>query len=123
MSALKRLSPQQRALLGIVREGRVQYGHEHQAMARRGRSTYPVWLIDGYAAHGHQGRTLTSLESWGLIVVRHDLIPCKWVDAYTKTSRNMLGDLRVVTIPGHPEPKDAGWRTTVETTPTGDATP
>lgn len=43
---IKRLSPRQREALELVQAGRVQYGHEHPNMARRGHSTFPVFLIE-----------------------------------------------------------------------------
>lgn len=110
----KRLSPRQREALDLVQAGRVQYGHEHQNMARRGNSTFPVFLIDGHAAYGQQGRTFASLEEHGLIVVRHDLVPHERVPAETRTRRTLSGADETVTIPAHDAPVDKGWRTTVE---------
>lgn len=111
---LKRLSPRQREALELVHAGRVQYGHEHQNMARRGNSTFPVFLIDGHAAHGQQGRTFSSLEEHGHIVIRHDLVPHERVPAETKTRRTLSGTDRTITIPAHDAPIDKGWRATVE---------
>ncbi|MEX7470521.1 hypothetical protein AB4Z39_12515 [Mycobacterium adipatum] len=111
---LKRLSPRQREALELVHAGRVQYGHEHPNMARRGHSTFPVFLVDGHAAHGQQGRTFGSLEEHGLIVIRHDLVPHGPVPAETRTSRTLSGTDRTITIPAHDAPIDKGWRANVE---------
>lgn len=108
-----KLSARQQEALDLVREGRVQYGHEYQNMARRGHAGYPVFLIDGHAAYSQQGRTFASLEERGLIVVRHDLIPLHHVPETIQTSHTLTG-VRTITIPAHEAPIDAGWRTTVE---------
>lgn len=111
---MKKLSPQQEAALALVRAGRVQYGHEFPDMARRGRDTFPVFLIDGAAAYGQQSRTFASLEERGLIVVRHNLIPLRRVPERTRAYRTVAGFERTVTVPAHDAPVDPGWRTTVE---------
>lgn len=109
-----KLSPRQREVLDLVRDGRVQYGHEHQNMARRGHGTFPVFLIDGHAAYGQQGRTFASLEEHGLISIRHDLVPHHRVPEKTRTRRTLSGADETLTIPAHDEPIDKGWRTAVE---------
>lgn len=108
------LSARQREALDLVRQGRVEYGHEHQNMARRGRGTYPVFLIDGHAAYGQQGRTFGSLEAHGLIIIRHDLVERERVPETTRTRRTLSGTEETITIPAHDAPVDKGWRTTVE---------
>lgn len=46
-----KLTVRQQEAIGLVEQGRVQYGHEFPPnMARRGHTTYPVFLIDGHAA-------------------------------------------------------------------------
>lgn len=112
--ATRTLSPRQHEALDLVRQGRVQYGHEHQNMARRGRGTYPVFLIDGHAAYGQQGRTFASLEEHGLIVIRHDLVARERVPETTRTRRTLSGADKAITIPAHDAPVDKGWRTAVE---------
>lgn len=108
-----KLSARQQEALDLVRRGRVEYGHEFPAMARRGHATYPVFLVDGHAAYNQQGRTFGSLEERGLIVVRHDLVPHHRVAEATRTYRTLTGE-RTVNIPEHDAPVDAGWRTVVE---------
>lgn len=111
---MKSLSPRQREAVELVKEGRVQYGHEHQNLARKGRGTFPVFLINGYAAYGQQGRTFASLEERGVIVIRHDLVPRHRVPEKTRTRRTLSGAERTITIPAHDAPVDPGWRTPVE---------
>ncbi|MGJ6127418.1 hypothetical protein QN239_33095 [Mycolicibacterium sp. Y3] len=108
-----KLSARQQEALDLVRQGRVQYGHEFPKMARRGHATFPVFLIDGYAAYNQQGRTFGSLEERGMIVVRYDLVPHHHVPETTRISRTLTGE-STVTIPAHDAPVDAGWRTVVE---------
>ncbi|PJE03577.1 MAG: hypothetical protein CK429_32750 [Mycobacterium sp.] len=108
-----KLSARQQEAIDLVRQGRVQYGHEFPNMARRGHATFPVFLIDGHAAYNQQGRTFGSLEERGLIIVRHDLVAQHHVPETTRTSRTLTGD-RTITIPAHDAPIDAGWRTAVE---------
>lgn len=108
-----RISSTQRVALELVREGRVQYGYEYQNMARKGHGTFPVFLIDGYAAYGQQGRTFAALEERGLIVIRHDLVPREHVPECTRESHTIAGS-RMITIPAHEAPVDKGWRTAVE---------
>lgn len=110
----KSLSPRQREAMMLVGEGRVQYGHEHQNMARKGRGTWPVFLVDSYRPHGQFERTFASLEERGLIVVRHDLVPRERVPERIRTRRTISGEERAITIPAHDAPIDKGWRTAVE---------
>lgn len=108
-----RLSPRQREALELVRAGRVQYGQQYPAMARRGRHTWPVFLVDGHAAYGQQGRTFASLEEHRRIVIRHDLVPQQHVPETTRVTRTLTGEA-TITIPAHDAPADPGWRTTVD---------
>lgn len=110
----KSLSSRQREAMMFVGEGRVQYGHEHQNMARKGRGTWPVFLVDGYRPHGQFERTFASLEERGLIVIRHDLVPRDRVPERVRTRRTISGEEQAITIPAHDAPIDKGWRTAVE---------
>lgn len=113
----RKLSAQQQAALDLVAAGRVQYGAEYPARARRaaarGSFDIPAWLIDGAAAYGQQQRTFTTLEERGVIVVRHDLVPQQRVPEQQKTSRTLTGE-RTWTLPAHDAPADPGWRADVE---------
>ncbi|WP_102145612.1 hypothetical protein [Mycobacterium hubeiense] len=111
---MSKLSARQREALALVGEGRVEYGAEHQNMARRGRVTWPVFLIDGHAAYGQQGRTFASREERGLIVVRHDLVEHKRVPAQVKTYSTISGATHTRVLPAHDAPVDPGWRARVE---------
>lgn len=115
-----KLSARQQEALELVKEGRVQYGHEFPNMARRGHATYPVFLIDGHAAYNQQGRTFASLEERGLLVIRHDLVSREPKPATTRTSRTLTGE-STITIPAHDAPVDPGWRTAVELTTSTDS--
>ena len=109
-----RLSRAQRRAVELVKAGRVEWGAEDQAMARRGHCWVPVWLIDGYSAYGSEHRTYQALETRGVIRVRHDLVPCHRVPEQVKTYRSLLGPEQRRTIPAHDEPVDSGWRARVE---------
>lgn len=97
-----KLSARQQEALELVKQGRVQYGHEFPNMARR-----------GHAAYNQQGRTFAALEERGLLVIRHDLVPHEPKPATTRTSRTLTGE-STITIPAHDAPVDPGWRTAVE---------
>lgn len=114
MTTTRTLSPRQREALDLVRQGRVEYGHEHQNMARRGHGTFPVFLVDGHAAYGQQGRTFGSLEEHGHIIIRHDLLPHERVPETTRTRRTLSGTDETIAIPAHDAPVDKGWRAPVE---------
>lgn len=76
----------------------------------------PVWLIDGYAAYGHQIHTLRTLQDKGAIVVRHDLLLTVERPETVKTYRGVAGGMKTMTLPARQEPADPGWRANVEVT-------
>ena len=111
---MSKLSKTQSEALEKVREGRVQFGHVYPEMARKGRSVFPEWLIDGFAAYGQENRTYNSLEEKGLIRVRHDLVERQPVPASSRVSKSVAGFQVVVSTEAHEAPVDPGWRADVE---------
>ncbi|MBS9535600.1 hypothetical protein KIH27_18600 [Mycobacterium sp. M1] len=116
----KKPSRQQLDALAAVAEGRVEWGHEYQEMARRrgGRGAVYSFIIDGAGAYAGQHATFGRLSELGWITERIDLLPTKVLPAETRTVRGLSGD-STVELPEREAPADDGWRAKVELTDEG----
>lgn len=118
--ATPRLSAKQIEALIAVEAGRVTYGAEFPALARRqGGPAIAVFLLDGYGVYAGQHATYHSLAERGLIIERIDLLPQKIVPARTRTRVTIAGFEEQVVIPEHEVPEDDGWRADVQLTADG----
>lgn len=118
---MRKPTPRQIEALSAVDAGRVQWGHAYPDMARRGHTGPLVFLIDGHSVYGGQHATYSRLAELGWIVERTDRLPLKTVPARTRLSHTITGSEKVIELPEHSAPADAGWRATVELTDAGRA--
>jgi len=113
-------SPHQLDALNAVAAGRVQWGNEYPALARRhGQPNALVFLIDGHGVYASEHNTYARLTEHGLIVSRGDLLLQKTVPAHTRVYTTETGHQEIRQVPEHSIPADDGWRAAVELTAEG----